>query len=65
MAEALQNNPTLLVHEAVHIIQARKMGSGYLSTYLFQALKAGFKKANIPMEQEAYAYQAKGEYLIL
>jgi len=65
MAEALQNNPTILVHEAVHVIQARNKGLGYLPAYLLQAIKAGFKKANIPMEQEAYAYQTKGEYLIL
>jgi hypothetical protein len=47
--------PRLVGHEAVHVLQARRMKWKYLPTYVLQAIKAKFKKRNIPMEQEAYA----------
>lgn len=62
---ALDRNPFIIVHEAIHIRQAREKGIMYLPTYLWQAIKGGFKKSNIPMEQEAYSKQDKGDFIIL
>jgi hypothetical protein len=46
--------PSLVGHEAIHVLQARRMKWKYLPTYVLQAIKAKFIKRNIPMEQEAY-----------
>jgi hypothetical protein len=65
MATALSKNPHLIVHEATHILQARRMGFGYLPTYAWQAIKSGFRKQNIPMEQEAYNNESGADFIIL
>lgn len=62
---ALDRNPFIIVHEAVHIQQARALGWKYLPTYLWQAVKGGFKKSNIPMEQEAYQKQDNGDFIVI
>jgi hypothetical protein len=59
---AVYFNRYLLCHEATHILQARKLGWKYLPTYLWQAIKALFRKHNIPLEIEAYANEKKGKY---
>lgn len=51
--------PNIIGHEAIHVLQARKLGWKYLPTYVLQAIKAKFIKRNIPMEQEAYANEHK------
>lgn len=52
-----QVSPVLIQHEAVHVYQARHMGSSFLSTYIKQWITAGYKYYQIPMEQEAYSEQ--------
>jgi hypothetical protein len=47
--------PNIIGNEAIHVLQARKLGWKYLPTYALQAIKAKFVKRNIPMEQESYA----------
>ena len=62
---ALLRNPTLIVHEATHIVQARTLGLAYLPTWLWQAITAGFKKPNIQLEKEAYDNQTGATFVIL
>ena len=54
----LYYNPNIIGHEAIHVYQARKLGWKFLPTYVWQALRAGLKKSKIPMEIEAYQYEA-------
>lgn len=51
----LAYNNHIVGHEAVHVYQARHYGWKYLLTYIIQAIRANFRKRNIPMEIEAYA----------
>lgn len=57
LAEALERNPYIVAHEAIHILQAHTLGWKYIPTYIWQAITAGFVKSNIPMEREAYTHE--------
>lgn len=65
LEKAIVVDRTQLIHEAIHIVQARKMGILYLPTYLWQSIRAGFNWRRIPMEVEAIMNEYKGEYEIL
>jgi len=62
---ALMRNPTIIVHEATHVVQATRLGAMYLPTYIWQAVGAGFKKPNIQLETEAYDNQTGATFVIL
>lgn len=64
LPKAIDHYYHIVGHEAVHVRQAHRMGWKYLPTYILQAIKAGFVKANIPMEREAYAMEGKVEWQI-
>lgn len=50
----LQEIPTIVGHEAIHVHQARNLGWKYLPTYVWEWIRAGCSYSQNTMEIEAY-----------
>lgn len=55
LAEALENNPWILYHEAVHVVQAYRAGPLWLLQYVWRWVLSGFKYRENTFEADAFA----------
>lgn len=58
LAEALVRNPKLLAHEAVHVVQAERLGWRWLLAYAWAGIRALFRYRNISYEHEAFTRES-------